>query len=127
MKLDPKQTLKTVGILFALFVLTYAVLQLIIHLGDAYGMPWIYIAGTAVYAAAVVGLFCAFYVLNGFTLNRTEYEREDLPDKWSEERKTEFLRKLPENREKAKRLIYILMPLVVTLLVSYIKLTFFGS
>ena len=125
MKLDPKQALKTLGILFLGFAATFALLRFIIYLSESLGRPWIYYAGTAVYGIAVVVLFCAFYVLNGFTLGRTEYEREDLPDKWSEERKTEFLRKLPENREKAKGLIYILMPLIVTLLISYIELSFF--
>ena len=126
MKRDPKESLKKLGLLFAGFVLTYSLLRLIIHLADAFGMPWIYYAGTAVYGVAVVVLFAAFYLLNGFTLGRAEYEREDLPEKWDEERKTEFLRKLPENREKAKNLMYILMPLVVTLLISYIELAFFG-
>ena len=69
--------------------------------------------------------FIAFFVLNGFTLNRVDYEREDLPDKWSEERKTEFLKNLPANREKAKSLIYAILPLIVTLLISYIELSFF--
>ena len=122
---NPKEALKKLGILFLAFVLTYALLRLIIHLGDILEMPWIYYVGTGVYGLAVVGLFIAFFVLNGFTLNRVDYEREDLPDKWSEERKTEFLKKLPANREKAKSLIYAILPLIVTLLISYIELSFF--
>ena len=125
MKLNPKQTLKKVLLLFAGFVLTYALLRFIIHLSDSLGMPWIYYAGTAVYGIAVVVLFAVFYVLNGFTLGRTEYERDDLPEAWSDERKDEFLRKLPANRAKARSLMYILMPLIVTLLLSYIELSFF--
>ena len=123
---NPKEALKKLGILFAAFVLTYALLRLIIHMGDALGMPWIYYVGTGIYGAAVVALFTAFFVLNGFTLNRVEYEREDLPEKWSEEKKTEFLEKLPANREKAKSLIYAILPLTVTLLISYIELSFFA-
>ena len=91
----------------------------------AMGKPWIYYAGTAVYGLAVVALFAVFYVLNGFTLGRTEYERDDLPDAWTDERKDEFLRDLPANRAKARSLMYILMPLIVTLLLSYIELSFF--
>ena len=125
MKLNPKQTLKKVLLLFAGFVLTYALLRFIIHLADAVGRPWIYYTGTAVYGIAVVVLFAVFYVLNGFTLGRTEYERDDLPEAWSDERKDEFLRNLPANRAKARSLMYILMPLIVTLLLSYIELSFF--
>ena len=125
MKLNPKETLKKVLLLFAGFVLTYALLRFIIYLADALDMPWIYYAGTALYGAAVVVLFAVFYVLNGFTLGRTEYGRDDLPDAWTDERKDEFLRRLPANRAKARSLMYILMPLVVTLLLSYIELSFF--
>ena len=126
MKLNPKDTLKKVALLFAGFVLTYALLRFIIYLADALGKPWIYYAGTALYGAAVVVLFIVFYILNGFTLGRTEYERDDLPAAWSDERKDEFLRRLPENRAKARSLMFILMPLVVTLLLSYIELSFFA-
>ena len=125
MKLNPKQTLKKVLLLFAGFVLTYAILRFIIHLADAMDKPWIYYAGTALYGVAVIVLFAVFYVLNGFTLGRTEYERDDLPEAWSDERKDEFLRNLPANRAKARSLMYILMPLIVTLLLSYIELSFF--
>ena len=125
MKLNPKETLKKVLLLFAGFVLTYALLRFIIYLADAMGKPWIYYAGTAVYGLAVVALFAVFYVLNGFTLGRTEYERDDLPETWTDERKDGFLRDLPANRAKARSLMYILMPLIVTLLLSYIELSFF--
>ena len=126
MKLNPKDTLRKVGLLFAGFVLTYALLRFIIHLADAFSMPWIYYAGTALYGIAVVALFVAFYILNGFTLGRTEYAEEDLPDRWTPEKKADFLRKLPANRARARSLMYILMPIVVTLLLSYIELSFFS-
>ena len=125
MKLNPKETLRKVLLLFAGFVLTYALLRFIIHLADSFGKPWIYYAGTAVYGIAVVVLFAVFFVLNGFTLGRTEYTEDDLPAAWSDERKAEFLKKLPANRAKARSLLYILMPIIVTLLLSYIELSFF--
>ena len=125
MKLNPKETLRKVLLLFAGFVLTYALLRFIIHLADSFGKPWIYYTGTAVYGIAVVVLFAVFFVLNGFTLGRTEYTEDDLPAAWSDERKAEFLKKLPANRAKARSLLYILMPIIVTLLLSYIELSFF--
>lgn len=121
----PKEQLKKLGILILNFVLLYGLLRLIIALAERTGMLWIYYAGTILYGSAVVGLFIAFFVLNGFTLNRVEFLPEDLPDRWSEERKTEYLARLPGNRAKAKRLLYVLLPLVITMLISYIELSFF--
>ncbi|MCR4904492.1 MAG: hypothetical protein K6A33_00305 [Clostridiales bacterium] len=121
----PKKQLKKLGILFLNFVLLYGLLRLIITLAERTGHLWIYYAGTILYGAAVVALFVAFFILNGFTLNRVEFLPEDLPAKWSEERKADFLARLPENRERAKRLLFVLLPLVVTLLISYIELSFF--
>ena len=121
----PKEQLKKLGILFLNFLLFYGLLRLIIALMERTGIAWIYYAGTALYAAAVVALFVAFFILNGYTLNRVEFLPEDLPDRWSEERKRDYLERLPENRAKAKRLLYFLLPLGVTLLISYIELSFF--
>ena len=89
------------------------------------GILWIYYAVTILYGAAVVGLFLGFYVLNGFTLNRVEFTWDDLPEKWDTGRKQKFLRELPENRKRAQRLLYVLLPLIVTLFISYIELTYF--
>ncbi len=121
----PKEQLKKLGILFLNFLLFYGLLRLIIALMERTGIEWIYYVGTALYAAAVVALFVAFFILNGYTLNRVEFLPEDLPDRWSEERKRDYLERLPENRAKAKRLLYFLLPLVVTLFISYIELSFF--
>ena len=125
MKKNPKVTLRKLGILFLNFILFYALLRIIVTVGERTGLLWIYYAGTALYAAAVIVLFVRFFILNGFTLDRTEYEMEDLPAKWDDERKRRFLAELPANREKARRLVYFLLPLILTLLVSYIELVFF--
>ena len=120
-----KDALKKLGILFLNFVLLYALLRAIIAVGERTGAVWLYYAGTLLYGLGAAGLFVAVFVLNGFTFNRPEYAAEDLPAGWTEERKRDFLEKLPANREKAKKLIYILLPIVVCLFVSYIELTFF--
>ncbi|MBO6053268.1 MAG: hypothetical protein J6V24_12030 [Clostridia bacterium] len=121
----PKEQLKKLGILFLNFVLLYGLLRLIIALAERTGQLWIYYVGTALYGAAVIALFVAFFILNGYTLNRVEFLPEDLPDRWSAEQKQAWLARYPENRAKAKRLLYFLLPLVVTLLISYIELSFF--
>ncbi|MBR4204744.1 MAG: hypothetical protein IKQ92_04635 [Clostridia bacterium] len=120
-----KEILKKVGILFLNFVLFYALLRAIIAIGEHTGAVWVYKIGTVSYGLLAGGLIIAFFVLNGYTFNKPDYEPEDLPDRWSEEKKREYLEKLPANREKAKKLIYILLPLIVSLSISYIELTFF--
>lgn len=37
----------------------------------------------------------------------------------------EFLGKQTENKQKARRLVYVILPMLLTLAVSYIELTFF--
>ena len=46
-------------------------------------------------------------------------------DKGDDDRKRDFLAKQPGRQEKARNLLYILMPIVVTILISYIELNFF--
>ena len=121
----PKEQLKKLGILFLNFLLLYGLLRLIITLAERTGHIWIYYAGTILYGATVIALFVAFFILNGYTLNRVEFLPEDLPDRWSEEQKQAWLARYPENRAKAKRLLFFLLPLIVTLFISYIELTFF--
>ncbi|MDD6984015.1 MAG: hypothetical protein PUJ47_02295, partial [Clostridia bacterium] len=89
------------------------------------GQLWIYYAGTTLYALFGAGCFVAFYVLNGFTFNREERTIDELPEKWSSDRKMEFLGKQTENKQRAQRLVYIILPMLLTLAVSYIELMFF--
>ena len=91
-------------ILLANFALFYLLLRLIIVLSECTGMFWIYYLGTAVYGIALIGLFIGFFVLNGYTFDKKLLSREDLPDNWSEEMKSDFLKKQPEQKEKAKNL-----------------------
>ena len=122
-----KEVLKKVGILLLNFALFYAALRAIIEIGERTGAVWIYKIGTALYALLAGGLIIAFFILNGYTFNRPDYTPEDLPDRWSEEKKREYLEKLPANREKAKKLLYILLPLIITLSISFIELFLFTN
>ena len=113
-------------ILLANFALFYLLLRLIIVLSERTGMFWIYYLGTAVYGIALVGLFVGFFVLNGYTFDKKLLEREDLPDNWSDEMKSVFLKKQPEQKEKAKNLLLFLFPLIITFAISYVELYIFG-
>ena len=117
-----REALKKLGILLLNFILFYALLRIIIALSESTGQLWIYYAGTLLYGIAGGAAFVAFFVLNGFSLENKPRTIDELPETWSYEKKSEFMAKQPENRKKAKNLIYILMPIVVSLAISYIEL-----
>lgn len=119
------KALRKIGILLLNFALFYALLRLVITLAERTGQLWIYYAGTTLYALFGACCFVAFYVLNGFTFNREERTIDELPEKWSSDRKMEYLGKQTENKQKAQRLVYVILPMLLTLAVSYIELTFF--
>ncbi len=117
-----REALKKLGILLINFILFYALLRIIIALSEYTGQLWIYYAGTILYGIAGGAAFVAFYVLNGFSVDNRSRTVDELPESWSEEKKADFMAKQPENRRKAKTLIYIIMPIVVSLAISYIEL-----
>ena len=117
-----REALKKLGILLLNFILFYALLRVVIALSEFTGQLWIYYAGTLLYGIAGGAAFIAFFVLNGFSLENKPRTIDELPEDWSFEKKSEFMTKQPENRKKARTLIYIIMPIVVSLAISYIEL-----
>jgi len=115
-------------ILFVNFVLLYALLRIIIELGERMMNPMIYYIGSMAYMLSAAGIIIAYFILNGYTFNREFPKWDDLPSNkhWTDERKAEFLRRLPERRAKAKQLLYVLLPILVTIFISYIELFLIG-
>jgi hypothetical protein len=126
MKKDPKNALKKVLALFFSFVLAYALLRGIIAVSEYFREPYIYYIGTSLYALSACALFIAYYILNGYKLEKGDRTIEELPKRWSDEKKALYMKKQPERRALAKKLIYIILPVVVSILISYIELNFFG-
>lgn len=120
------RNLKRLGILFINFVLFYALFQILVALGEQMRAVWIFYSVSIVYSALAGGLFIAYFILNGCSFDKEPRKWDELPEKWSDEQKKDFLAKQPERKEKAKNLLYILMPVVLTLLISYIGLNFFN-
>ncbi len=120
----PQDSLRKMGALFLNFILFYVLLRLIILLAGRTGIMAIYYIGSAAFMLGAAAVFIAFFCLNGFTINNVDRTWDDLPAKWSDEQKRDFLAKQPERRKKARRLMYILMPMVVTIFLNYIELTF---
>lgn len=125
-KKNPKNILKKVLALFGGFVISYALLRGIVAVSEHFHAPLVYYIGTLIYATAVGALFAAFYVLNGYTFDNRDREIDELPARWSDEKKAEFLEKQPARRARAKKLLFVLLPAVVSILVSIIELNFFG-
>lgn len=121
-----RRNLKKLGILFLNFVILYALLRLIIAFGERYQNVWIYYIGTSLYIVSACVLFLAFFFLNGFTFSNADRTADELPAKWDDEKKRKFLEAQPERRAKAKRLLYVFLPLVISLFISYIELIIIG-
>lgn len=122
--MKPQAKLRKLGILFLNFVLFYVLLRLIIMLAGRTGIMAIYYIGSTAYMLGAGAVFIAFFCLNGFTINNVDRTWDDLPEKWTDDQKRGFLAKQPERRKKARSLMYILMPMVVTILINYIELSF---
>lgn len=126
MKKDPKKVLGKVLTLFLGFAFSYALLRGIIAASEHFGMPIIYYVGTALYATAVGVLFAAYYVMNGFSFENRDREADELPERWSDEKKAQYLEGQPKRRARAKKLLFIILPAVVSILISYVELNFLG-
>lgn len=124
--MKPKFPLKKLLILIGNFVLSFILLRAVIEISERTGMLWIYYAGTIVFALLIIALFIAYFVLNGFSFDKTPLTYEDLSDKLTEEEKADFLAKQPERKEKAKKLLLVLFPLILTFALSYIELYLIG-
>lgn len=124
--MKPQGKLRKLGLVFLNFVLFYLLLRLIIMIAERTGIMAVYYVGVTAYTLGAGAAFVAFFCLNGYTVNNVDRTWDELPEKWSDERKRDFLAKQPERREMARKLMYILMPMVMTLLISYIELTFFA-
>ena len=121
-----KSPLKKLLILLLNFVLSFVILRGIIELSKQTGLISIYYAGTAIFGIAIVALFIGYFVLNGFTFNKEPLTYEELSDKLTEDEKADFLAKQPERKEKAKKLLLFLLPLILTFALSYIELYLIG-
>lgn len=122
--MDKKEFFKKIGILFANFVLFYFLFRLLIMLSEKLQMPWIYYVTVIVYSLGIAGLFIAFFILNGFKFGKEERTKDELPEKWTDEQKEQFMAEQPGRKKKARFLVLFILPLILTVCVSYIELHF---
>lgn len=123
---SPKKALRKLLLLFLNFIILYGLLRVIITLGERLQMPVIYYIGSSAYMIGLAVLVILFFFWNGGTFDTRLPLPEELPEEWSLTEKRDYLEKRRAGIEKAKKLLYILLPLLVTVGVSYIELWFFA-
>ena len=116
---------KKVGYLFLNFILLFGLLRLIIKFAEVQNSPVLYYVGVSVYFTAAAALAVLYYVWNGFTLQKELPTPGDLPQSWDPARRQAYLVRLAKTKEKAKKLLYVLFPLVLVIAFSYIELWIF--
>ncbi len=120
-----KKTLRKLLLLFCNFILLYGLLRVIITLGERLQSPMIYYIGSSAYMIGMGVLVVLFFYWNGGTFDTKIPLPEDLPEEWDFAEKKAFIEKKTIGRNRAVKLLYVLLPLLVTLGISYIELWFF--
>ncbi len=120
-----KKTLRKLLLLFCNFILLYGLLRVIITLGERLQSPMIYYIGSSAYMIGMGVLVVLFFYWNGGTFDTKIPLPDELPEEWDFAEKKAFIEKKTLGREKAVKLLYVLLPLLVTLGISYIELWFF--
>lgn len=118
-----EKRLKILGRLFVNFAAVFALYRLILVLAERYSV-WIYYIGMSAYIAGAAILFCLFYARNGYTFSGAATPAELLPAEWSDVEKVDFLREEALKKARAKKLVYLIFPVTITIFVSYIELFF---
>lgn len=77
-----------------------------------------------VYSSVTTIVLCIFIVLNR-GISKDIPTKEQLNQKWSDEEKTEFIESYVKSKEKAKKWLIILIPLLFTLLFDMMYLILF--
>lgn len=103
------------------FVWLLLIYKLILFFADRFNYL-IYYIGISVYLVAAAALFCIFYAMRGFTLNVKPTNPNELPDEWSPVKKAEYLSHESHRRERADKILYFLLPMVLTIIINYIEL-----
>ena len=122
---SPKKALRKLLVLFLNFIILYGLLRVVITLGERLQMPVIYYIGSSAYMIGLAVLVILFFWWNGGTFDTKLPLPEELPEEWSLTEKRDYLDKRRAGIEKARKLLYVLLPLLVTIGISYIELWFF--
>ena len=108
-----KKNLRILLYLLLNFCILYAVYQLFLRMES--------VVGTILYLVAAAALTAAYYVINrGF--GRPITDPAELPKEWNHKEKSAYIEKAKASHERAKKLLYWLLPLIVVLGIDFIDL-----
>ena len=108
-----KKSLRTLLLLILNFMILFAVYQLFLKFES--------ILGTVLYLAAAGALTAAYCILNrGFA--KPVLNPDELPKSWTPVEKCAYIEKAKSNFEKAKKLLYWLLPIILVLGIDFIDL-----
>lgn len=108
-----KKNLRTLGLIVLNFVILFGVYQVLLKLES--------LVGTVLYLLAAGALAVAYYVINRGFGSPTE-DASALPADWSPVKKEEYLESRRAAHERAKKLLYWLLPLILVLGIDFIYL-----
>ena len=106
---------RTLLVLLGNFVLLFALYQLLLQLQLT--------IGTILYIVAAGVLLIVYCAING-GFSRPDICEKDLPEDWSPSEKCAFLAEAKARHEKANKLLYWLLPLILVIAIDFIGLFF---
>ena len=115
------RTLKKILAFAINFVWMMLIYKVILFLADHFSYM-IYYIGISVYLAAAAVLFCVFYAKRGYTLSVKPTSPDKLPGDWSPVEKADYLKREADRRSSAGRILYFLLPMILTIIINYIEL-----
>lgn len=69
-----------------------------------------------------LGVFVIVYIAYNYAFTRKDVTMQMLPDDWSDEKKTEYIQKGIDRKQKSRWMIFIIFPLIVTFIVDILYL-----
>lgn len=109
-----RRTVRRVAVMLATFIAVFAVYVLIIRSETQAA----FIAYCAYYVFFTVLLAAVILLNGGFTKDIPEPSQ--LRDSWSDEQKEKFIRRLTAGKKWARRLMYLLVPMMATVMFDLI-------
>ncbi len=107
------------------FVIIFSVYQLALKAAVWLNEPIIQEITMIVYSSALTVVAVIFIILNK-GVSRDIPTKEVLPQDWDDEKKEIFIDKYIRSKEKAKKLLLVLIPLILTLMIDMVYLFYFN-
>ncbi len=111
--------------LLVCFAVVFGIYQLMLHLAVWLNEPMIQEITLIVYSGVLTILLVIFIIMNK-GISKDIPTKEVLRDDWSDEKKEKFIESYVTGKQKARKLLLIIIPLILTLLIDMIYLFYFN-